>query len=86
MHWRAGRPLEAPVRLLVECTNLVKRVRKLSKVETRLKLEKPGAELQAVPLVLKMKRGQSTFQLHKSFWRFLVAADICAKVPLRMEK
>lgn len=68
------------------CSNLVKRVRKLSKVETRLKSEKPGAELQAVPLVLNMTRGQSTFQLHKSFWRFLVAADICAKVPLRMEK
>lgn len=67
-------------------SNLVKRVRKLSKVETRLNSEKPGAELQAVPLVLKTKHGQSTFQPHKSFWWFLVAADICAKVPLRMEK
>lgn len=84
--WRAARSLGAPIRLLVVCSNLIKRVRELSRVETRLKLEKPGAELQAVPLVLKTKCRQSTFQLHKSFWWFLVAADICAKVTLRMEK
>lgn len=36
--WRVARPLGAPIRLLAVCSSLVKRVRELSRVESRLKI------------------------------------------------
>lgn len=52
---RACRPPGAHIKLLVGCNNLIKVVRKLNKVEIRLKSEKSGVELQVVTLALKKK-------------------------------
>lgn len=80
---RACRPPGAHIKLLVGCSNLVRVVRKLSKVEIRLKSEKSGVELQVVTLALKNQARieQALKTLLKSFLPFLMSADNCASLP-----
>lgn len=80
---RACRPPGAPIKLLVGCSNLVRVVRKLSKVEIRLKSEKSGVELQVVTLALKNQAWieQALKTLLKSFLPFLMSAESCASLP-----
>jgi len=80
---RACRPPGAHIKLLVGCSNLVRVVRKLSKVEIRLKSEKSGVELQVVTSALKNQARieQALKTLLKSFLPFLMSADNCASLP-----